>query len=510
MVISNASSRGPLLRRYLEKDYSLGGPLEWIINSEDAEVYFAPAIGNRPDPEFLMATPEALLTFAYTGDLARIYKINDHSIDDRLGRAGRIMNSMIDEPGFANIRTNMKSGIAALRNVYHLKNDGRLEQGLQIDNKGRFELFKQNLPVSDIYPVPSLTDEQILQSLVNHAYALSQSVSQYQPNDKAKHFLALTYQDILARFKMLKSLRGTKDIVPDESRLTIVVKAGNGCMMNCNYCPEAGNFVSYKKGEFVNSIVETKNWLLEILGPERIQRMTDGFINLSDIGWLDIDKKGDMSSVEAVQLMKEYFPWLQKLGTFIGSSTALTLSKDPFGNYHHINGKRYSGEYFKRLFEAGINRMYLGVETAYTQGSKILDKHIPYEDKVLAARLIQDAGIKLKVILQVGVLGEGFYDSKGRFVSWEEATDKTIQFVNEVQPYRVLISEFQPISGLPIYDVIRQKKIIPYTRKEQYETEMDRLISGIRGVPRNDYGIERQYEKALPLGAREDHIVIPR
>ena len=65
-------------------------------------------------------------------------------------------------------------------------------------------------------------------------------------------------------------------------------------------------------------------------------------------------------------------------------------------------------------------------------------------------------------------------------------------------------------SGLPIYDVIRQKKIIPYTRKEQYETEMDRLISGIRGVPRNDYGIERQYEKALPLGAREDHIVIPR
>ena len=163
-----------------------------------------------------------------------------------------------------------------------------------------------------------------------------------------------------------------------------------------------------------------------------------------------------------------------------------------------------AARFFETLNGKGnlINRLYLGVETAHTEGSYLLNKRINYWQKLTATKLIQDSGIRLKVIVQLGVLGKGFYPlgkeiTPENFVTWEEATDITAGWINEVQPYRVLESVYQPSPELPINRLIKDGRIVPYDNPEQIEQERKRLRENIR-IFKNEFKVEPRYEDFLP------------
>lgn len=440
--------------------------MEHILSSSDVWVYYVPKMGLKPDPEFYMTTKDdVLVKFAVTGDMTGIYKL---------------------------VKKNEVSSIDVV---------------VEIDPKHRFHINRNSLPVNGISDDPKNSPEQLLEALVDYAYTKARSVKNQDVGGIAKDFQVLTYDAIVARFNLLETMQSSTDIIPDQSPRTIFVKAGDGCVMKCNYCPEGlVPFVPYSRQQFIEHIQNTKNALIHILGEDGIKKMNEGFINISDIGWLDLyhsKGKTDLTSIEAARLMREHFPWLEKIGSFIGSWTALELSQ----NSHKTSNASewgYSTNFFEALFGRAnlINRLYLGLETAHTEGSYLLDKKISYWQKFAAAKLVQDAGIRLKVIAQLGVLGKGFYPlgkeiAPENFVPWEEATDTTARWINQVQPYRVLESVYQPSARLPINKRIKEGRIVPYDSPEQIEEERSRLRAKL-DVRNNDFRTEPNYEAFLP------------
>jgi len=129
--------------------------------------------------------------------------------------------------------------------------------------------------------------------------------------------------------------------------------------------------------------------------------------------------------------------------------------------------------------------------------------------------LVKGGGIGLKVIVQLGVLGKGFYPlgggiSKENFVPWYEATDETIRWIKEVEPYRIMESVWQNFEGLPICRLISERRIAPYDNpRRQVQTERKRLRDNISVDWRlaNQEVVESAYERFLP-SHRRDMVVL--
>ncbi len=484
MVLSNPSESGPLMHQFIQADNFYFIPKIRILEANGIEVYFVPKGGYQKDPGFYLATQNgmalgqyALIKFALTGDMTSMHKLT-------VNESGRTIDAVAE-----------------------------------ITPQYRFVINRSALPFDGIQYAHNADSQLILESLVNYAYKQAELVRPVGSGisklirDRAKFddpdflvemFKVLHYEGTVSRFRSLKTWQSSSDIIPDQSPTTIFAKAGNGCMMKCTYCPEGYvSFTPYTKKEFESHVLDVKRKLVQIYGECDIKLKTEeGFINISDIGWLDFGKT-DLTSIAAAEIMKEHFPWLTKLGSFIGSSTALYFSRSEYGT--PLDRRNHSADYFKAMSRDGalINRLYLGIETGHDGGSTLLRKKITFNQKNLASKLIQEANIRLKAIIQFGVLGKEFYPLEGPIgpenrVTWEEAIDRTVDLVNLIQPYRILESVFQPSDVLTAYnEAVRRGRIVPSDDSKQIEKERKRFRSKLR-IMRRDADVEDRYEEFLP------------
>lgn len=468
---------GGLLKKILEAEYdreenvALDDPRNSLILSspeKDVEVYFSPETFKHKEPEFYMVTnDDVLVKISATGVPKSMHKLTD--------------------------KENKKS----------------LDLVFELHPRETFHIYRQQLPVNGVLDNPDLMSEQLFEELINYVSRKEKKATAVKIKDYAKHFQTLTYNSLVARFNLLTSSLGSADIIPDQSTLTLFAKAGNGCDKACLYCPEPFNtkFTVSSEEEYREELEKMRSGLEEILG-KGIENLHEGFVNISDISLLDRYLKKDktnLNSKKAISMMREYFPQLQKIGSFIGASVLEQVEDDSFkSKYDRLV------EYFKALSDIGCNRLYLGLETAHDEGSFLLNKRFSYDEKKLVSDAIQETNIKLKVIVQIGVLGEKFYSSKqGQLLSWREHVDETIKWINKVEPYRVMFSIWQNYGNLPINKkVINQGKIVPYKTVEQYQNEIKELQKGINVPPQLKVfnHIETDYHQVLPpSGKPPDH-----
>ena len=483
MIAPNPVGRGPLLRKVIAAEPEFDLPYEWLLSSFDEE---SPSIaGNEPTAE--------------------VYYLNEELSPD--GEPGFYMATSDDI--FVQIAvTGEPTSIHKVVNNRSLSLDTVVER----DPQGTYHLNRNALPVDGVTNDKNKRGEQLLELLVDYVCRTVDSVQDIKAKNMAKNFQSLTFNTLMARFNSLKTMQTLEDIVPDQSPRTIVVKAGDGCIHSCSYCKLSGvDFQPYTIDEFVEHLHDTKEALLATIGKRSLREMNDGFINISDILLLDIFKKQDktdLTAKKAATLMRKEFPHLQKIGSFVGSLSALQLSRNRNG-YHELNNNAYSSKFFERLCGdgRGIVRLYLGLETAHTAASHLLGKKITYEQKKMAAQLIKEARIGLKVIVQLGVLGKSFYSKETeKHIPWYKATDQTRSWLNEVQPYRIMESVWQNYDTLPINELIAQGKILPYDNPtRQIQAERRRLRTGLKIDWRqaNEQVIEHTYEKYLPPKERQ-------
>ena len=383
--------------------------------------------------------------------------------------------------------------------VEKVEKNGDLTEILRRDHKGNFNLERKNLPVDGVVDNEALTDEQLIPLIIDYVYNESRKL----PDDKDNHLGSLfhywTAERFISRFRDFQSLLSKKDIIPDHSDLTVPVKLSDGCPYSCIYCPEGNNFKPKSMEEIIESMKATRA-IQEEYHRRAINQMDEGFLNTSDLLLFTHRryKKYGVDPVEVVKLFKETFPEVEKLGTFFSVRSIIRMKEE--------HGEEYSKRFFKNLAGAGLNRAYIGIETANDEGSRLLGKKDRYADKLYAINLLQECRIYVKAILQVGVLGEGFYPlgkkkTPENFVKSEKAIEETIRLMNEAQPYRTMISEFVQFEGRKIFDYIANGQIVPYKdSREGIKKEIEMLDKGI--CLQSNGRIEPAYEKFLPTKPR--------
>ena len=203
-------------------------------------------------------------------------------------------------------------------------------------------------------------------------------------------------QRIIARFDDYRAIfYSSSDIIAKKADRMMIVKISDKCDRKCLYCtePAKGGIRLYPEDLIVHNMRLTRAHQHKY-HPGLEYLFTEGFLNTADINYFFL--KGDTDPAKIIELFYSKFPELEKVYTFMGVPTTLkALSKDP--------------DYLRRLKCAGLNRILVGFETGDNITSQFLGKNETNKQKREAAHAIMSHGFKLSIILQWGMVGQGFY-----------------------------------------------------------------------------------------------------
>ncbi|HJN57201.1 MAG: hypothetical protein QF436_02340 [Candidatus Woesearchaeota archaeon] len=365
----------------------------------------------------------------------------------------------------------------------------KLENIILRHEQNNFSVNKELLPVDNVPFNESLDAGQLTGLLIDYSLEL---VQKHNINDEEHDiFKFLSSHNIMARFKDYSQLIHSNAIVPDLSDILTVVNVSDGCGNDCRHCPEGGNLKLYSKEDIRSEMIKVLQLHIKY-HPNTIRKMTEGFLNTSDILWYEI-QKSQIKPDEIAKMFFEYFPWTQKLGTFFGVKNLLNVSKDSnFGNI-------ITGNYLKSLYGAGINRGYVGIESGNSKVSAILRKNETYGDKLKALDLLKGSGIKTKAIVLVGV-GESYITGDDEEIKSIDAMQDTIKLLENTSPYRVMISRYLPNENLPLEKLRKEGQLKDYKDKNGIQKEIDMLTKAMNW---KNITVEQDYESFVVGKARK-------
>lgn len=297
---------------------------------------------------------------------------------------------------------------------------------------------------------------------------------------------------LISRFEDYKSMYGSNDIIPEYTDTMNLIKISEGCARRCIYCPEPGPgaMVPYSEEAIRQEIALSRELQKKYhSGFEAI--MNEGFLNTTDL--LQFHLKGWTDPIQIVGLFRQSFPELEKTYSFVGVPSV----------------NKTSIEYLKLLFNRaeGLNRVIVGIESADDATSRFLGKNESYSDKLEALMKLKQAGFKVKPIVQVGTVGEGFYTPEGDYVDSRQGLEATARLIAEFicpsrltnNPDKVLVSKYTPIDGTPLKRFHQEGRVVvPYTNNKSIEDDTRFFLEELskRGVSITS-SVELDYESAL-------------
>lgn len=356
----------------------------------------------------------------------------------------------------------------------------KLENIILRTDQNNFEVNKELLPIDNVPFKDSLDAGQLTGLLIDYSLDL---VQKHRIDDNEHDiFKFLSTHNIMARFKDYSQLIHTNAIVPDLSDILTVVNISDGCGNDCRHCPEGGNLDLYSKAKIDKEFMKVLQLHIKH-HPNTLHKMTEGFLNTSDILWYEVQK----SEIKPDEIAKEYFkyfPWTQKLGTFFGVKNILNVSKE------QDLGNILTSKYLTGLYNAGITRGYVGIESGNSKVSAIFRKNETYSDKLKALNLLSESGIKTKAIVLVGV-AETYITKDGEEIKSIDAMQDTIRLLENAKPYRVMISRYLPNENLPLEKLRKEGRLIDYKDDHGIQKEIDMLT---KAMGKKNIIVEQDYE----------------
>ncbi len=174
-------------------------------------------------------------------------------------------------------------------------------------------------------------------------------------------------------------------IRPPSEAQSLLIRVTRGCHWNkCKFC---GLYKDYKfSTRRVEDILDDIKRAAEI---ERNHRFRSCFLQDSDAFVLSTDKL-----MPIVECLKKEFPNLKYITSYARADSIL----------------RKSSEEMKELFEAGLNHLYCGMETASDDILKMINKGITAKQVVDAGIRAKEAGMILSEFILLGIGGKRYSD----------------------------------------------------------------------------------------------------
>jgi radical SAM superfamily enzyme YgiQ (UPF0313 family) len=104
-------------------------------------------------------------------------------------------------------------------------------------------------------------------------------------------------------------------------------------------------------------------------------------------------------------------------------------------------------EDLKRIYQAGLNRLHVGLETGDRDLLKEIEKGATPEEMIEAGRKAKEAGFEYSLYVLLGIGGEG---------KWEAHARGTAEVLNQIDPHFIRVRTFIPQPGSPLYEAMEE------------------------------------------------------
>jgi len=225
----------------------------------------------------------------------------------------------------------------------------------------------------------------------------------------------------LGRFGLRKRDYDFPPFRPPSEANSLLLRATRGCPWNrCTFCS------MYKRMKF-----EVRD-LAEILGDIELAKELYGdrvrTVFIGDSNSLTI--KTDIL-VKVLNSLYSSFPHLERVTSY---ARAKTLAKKPI-------------EDLEKIYQAGLNRLHVGLETGDRELLKEIEKGATPEEMVEAGRKAKKAGFEYSLYVLLGIGGEE---------KWEQHAKGTAEVLNQIDPHFIRVRTFIPQPDSPLYNAMTE------------------------------------------------------
>jgi len=130
------------------------------------------------------------------------------------------------------------------------------------------------------------------------------------------------------------------------------------------------------------------------------------------------------------------FPHIERVTSY---ARAKTIAKKPL-------------EELKKIFEAGLNRLHVGLETGDRELIAEIDKGATPEEMIEAGRKAKEAGFEYSLYVLLGIGGEE---------KWEQHAKGTAEVLNQIDPHFIRVRTFIPQPNSQLYEAMEEGKFHP-------------------------------------------------
>jgi radical SAM superfamily enzyme YgiQ (UPF0313 family) len=137
--------------------------------------------------------------------------------------------------------------------------------------------------------------------------------------------------------------------------------------------------------------------------------------------------------VEVLQFLREKFPEIRRVTTYSRSRTIV----------------RKSVEALRKMKEAGLNRIHVGLESGYDPVLKMMKKGVTGAQHVEAGQKVVAAGIELSEYVMPGLGGRE---------RWREHAVATAEVLNRINPHFIRIRSLRVPDRVPLFELLQEGK----------------------------------------------------
>ncbi len=160
--------------------------------------------------------------------------------------------------------------------------------------------------------------------------------------------------------------------------------------------------------------------------------------------------------VEVLRFLRETLPEVTRVTTYARSRTIVRKSADAMADIH----------------KAGLDRIHIGLETAYDPLLKLMKKGVTGEQHVEAGRKVMDAGIELSEYVMPGLGGQEM---------WREHATATAKALNRINPHFIRLRSLRVPSRVPLYEKLQEGSFTPQT-DDMLAEEIKLFVETLAGI----------------------------
>jgi len=160
--------------------------------------------------------------------------------------------------------------------------------------------------------------------------------------------------------------------------------------------------------------------------------------------------------VEILNFLRERFPEITRITTYSRSRTIVNKSLDSL----------------KKIREAGLNRVHVGMESGYDPLLKLIKKGVNAAQHIEAGRKVLEAGMELSEYVMPGLGGQEM---------WKEHAIETAKALNRINPNFIRLRSLRVPNRAPLYEKLVTGEFKMQT-DDMLAEEIRLFITGLEGV----------------------------